>query len=40
MAIAGRMDRMMRVLAIVLVAGLYLPGPVVAWFQHIADMLG
>lgn len=27
-------------LAIVLVAGLYLPGPVVAWFQHIADLLG
>ncbi|HEU4618025.1 MAG TPA: hydrogenase 4 subunit F [Gammaproteobacteria bacterium] len=27
-------------LALVLVAGLYLPGPLVAWFQHVADILG
>jgi hydrogenase-4 component F len=27
-------------LAIVLVAGIYLPGPVVAWFQHVARLLG
>ncbi len=27
-------------LAIVLVAGLYLPGPLVAWFRHVADLLG
>jgi hydrogenase-4 component F len=27
-------------LALVLVAGIYLPGPLVAWFQHVARMLG
>jgi len=27
-------------LAMVLVAGLYLPGPLVAWFQHVAALLG
>jgi hydrogenase-4 component F len=27
-------------LALVLAAGLYLPPPVVAWFQHVARMLG
>ena len=27
-------------LAIVLVAGIYLPGPLVAWFQHVARLLG
>jgi hydrogenase-4 component F len=24
----------------VLIAGLYLPGPLVAWFQNVARMLG
>jgi len=27
-------------LAIVLVAGVYLPGPIVSWFQHVAHLLG
>ena len=27
-------------LALVLVAGVYLPGPLVAWFQHVAELLG
>jgi hydrogenase-4 component F len=27
-------------LALVLVAGVYLPPPLVAWFQHIAQLLG
>jgi hydrogenase-4 component F len=27
-------------LAIVATAGIYLPGPVVAWFQHVARLLG
>src|SRR4051812_46043725 len=27
-------------LALVLVAGVYLPGPLVAWFQHVAALLG
>jgi hydrogenase-4 component F len=27
-------------LALVLVAGIYLPAPVVAWFQHVARLLG
>lgn len=27
-------------LALVLVAGIYLPGPLVAWFQHVARLLG
>jgi hydrogenase-4 component F len=27
-------------LALVLLAGIYLPGPMVAWFQHVAAMLG
>jgi hydrogenase-4 component F len=27
-------------LALVLVAGIYLPGPMVAWFQHVARLLG
>ncbi len=27
-------------LAIVLMAGVYIPGPVVAWFQHVARLLG
>jgi len=27
-------------LALVLVAGIYLPGPVVVWFQHVASLLG
>jgi hydrogenase-4 component F len=27
-------------LALVLAAGLYLPPPLVAWFQHVATMLG
>jgi hydrogenase-4 component F len=27
-------------LALVLAAGIYLPQPLVAWFQHIADLLG
>lgn len=27
-------------MALVLVAGIYLPGPVAAWFQHIAGLLG
>jgi hydrogenase-4 component F len=26
--------------ALVLAAGLYLPPPLVAWFQHVAGMLG
>jgi hydrogenase-4 component F len=26
-------------LALVLVAGVYLPSPLVAWFQHIANLL-
>jgi len=24
----------------VLIAGIWLPGPLVAWFQHVAAMLG
>jgi hydrogenase-4 component F len=27
-------------LALVLIAGVYLPGPLVAWFQHVAALLG
>jgi hydrogenase-4 component F len=27
-------------LALVLIAGVYLPGPLVAWFQHVAVLLG
>ena len=27
-------------LALVLVAGIYLPAPLVAWFQHVARLLG
>lgn len=27
-------------LALVLVAGLYLPPPLVAWFRHVAALLG
>jgi hydrogenase-4 component F len=27
-------------LALVLVAGFYLPAPLVAWFQHVAALLG
>ena len=27
-------------LALVLVAGIYLPAPIVAWFQHVAQLLG
>jgi len=27
-------------LAIVFVAGVYLPGPLVLWFQHVAHLLG
>jgi len=27
-------------IGLVLVAGIYLPGPMVAWFEHIAGMLG
>ena len=27
-------------LALVLIAGIWLPGPLVAWFQHVAAMLG
>ena len=27
-------------LALVLVAGIYLPPPLVAWFQHVAKLLG
>jgi len=27
-------------LALVLIAGIYLPGPMVAWFQHVAGLLG
>ncbi|CAM5773998.1 NADH-quinone oxidoreductase subunit M [Labrys miyagiensis] len=27
-------------LALILLAGIYLPGPLVAWFQHVARMLG
>ena len=27
-------------LALVLAAGIYLPGPLVAWFQHVAQLLG
>jgi hydrogenase-4 component F len=27
-------------LALVLVAGIYLPAPLVAWFQHVAKLLG
>ena len=27
-------------LALVLIAGIYLPGPLVAWFQHVAKLLG
>jgi hydrogenase-4 component F len=27
-------------LGLVLTAGVYLPGPLVAWFQHVADLLG
>jgi hydrogenase-4 component F len=27
-------------LALVLIAGVYLPGPLVAWFQHVAELLG
>jgi hydrogenase-4 component F len=25
---------------LVLIAGIWLPGPLVAWFQHVAAMLG
>ncbi len=27
-------------LVLVLIAGIYLPGPLVAWFQHVAELLG
>jgi hydrogenase-4 component F len=27
-------------LALVLGAGIFLPGPLVAWFQHVAGLLG
>ncbi len=27
-------------LALVAIAGLYLPGPVIAWFRHVAALLG
>jgi hydrogenase-4 component F len=27
-------------LAVVLVAGVYIPAPIVAWFQHVATLLG
>jgi hydrogenase-4 component F len=27
-------------LSLVLIAGIYLPGPLVAWFQHVAKLLG
>ena len=27
-------------LGLVLMAGLYVPGPLVAWFQHVAGLLG
>jgi hydrogenase-4 component F len=27
-------------LALVLIAGIYLPAPLVAWFQHVAALLG
>jgi hydrogenase-4 component F len=27
-------------LSLVLVAGIWLPGPLVAWFQHVAALLG
>jgi hydrogenase-4 component F len=27
-------------LALVLIAGVYLPGPLVAWFQNVAKLLG
>jgi hydrogenase-4 component F len=27
-------------LALVFVAGIYLPAPLVAWFQHVARLLG
>jgi hydrogenase-4 component F len=27
-------------LALVLAAGIYLPAPLVAWFQHVATLLG
>jgi hydrogenase-4 component F len=27
-------------LALVLIAGIWLPGPLVAWFQHVAALLG
>jgi hydrogenase-4 component F len=27
-------------LVLVLIAGIYLPGPLVAWFQHVAALLG
>jgi hydrogenase-4 component F len=26
--------------AVVLVAGIFLPGPLVTWFQHVAQLLG
>jgi hydrogenase-4 component F len=26
--------------ALVLTAGVYLPGPLVVWFQHVANLLG
>jgi hydrogenase-4 component F len=40
---AGRRPSMVPLiihLALVLIAGLYLPGPLVAWFQNVARMLG
>jgi hydrogenase-4 component F len=27
-------------LGLVLMAGIYVPAPVVAWFQHVANLLG
>jgi hydrogenase-4 component F len=27
-------------LTLVLIAGIYLPGPLVTWFQHVAALLG
>jgi hydrogenase-4 component F len=27
-------------LALVLTAGIWLPGPLVVWFQHVAELLG
>jgi len=37
---AYRLAPMALQLAIVAAAGIYLPGPVVAWFRHVASLLG